>query len=212
MQGQAVSLKTKIMDAATRLFAQKGFRYTAISEIAKAAGAAEGTIFHHFKSKEGLFLEVLKRAQGRIIHNVDENVHGREFSSGLEMVEEVVKVYFYMTEGLRSELALLYRSHSYELAVENSACRKSLESIYNCFLTALVEGIVLGQKDGSISKDILPTKTALIILAMLNGLIRFDLAHIFPVDSLYNDVLKTCRRILKNYNVGEESSPALAGQ
>ena len=60
MQGRAVSLKTRIMDVATRLFSQKGFRYTAISEIAKAAGAAEGTIFHHFKSKEGLFLEVLK--------------------------------------------------------------------------------------------------------------------------------------------------------
>lgn len=198
MQGRAVSLKTRIMDVATRLFSQKGFRYTAISEIAKAAGAAEGTIFHHFKSKEGLFLEVLKRAQGRIIHNVDENVHTREFSSGLEMVEEVVKVYFYMTEKLPCELSLLFRSHSYDLAVENSACRRSLESIYNCFLGALSEGIVLGQKDGSISKDISPTKTALIILAMLNGLIRFDFSNIFPVDSLYYDVLKTCRKILKN--------------
>ena len=55
MQGRAVSLKTRIMDVATRLFSQKGFRYTAISEIAKAAGAAEGTIFIILKAKRGCF-------------------------------------------------------------------------------------------------------------------------------------------------------------
>jgi len=196
MKKNYLTLKTRIMDAATRLFAEKGFRYTSIAEIAKAAGAAEGTIFHHFKSKEGLFLEVLKRAQGRIIDNVDESIHSRDFSSGLDMVEEVIKVYFDTVKKMPYELSFLFRNHSYELAVENRTCRKSLENIYNCFLGTLSEAIILGQKDGSITKNISPEKMSIMILAMLNGLTRFDLTHIVSVDSFYEDVLTTCRKLL----------------
>ena len=48
------------MDAALRLFAQKGFSGTRTKEIAKKAGISEALIFQHFKTKEGLYNEALK--------------------------------------------------------------------------------------------------------------------------------------------------------
>jgi AcrR family transcriptional regulator len=48
-----------ILEAATELFAEKGYSATSTSEIAKVAGVAEGTIFKHYKSKKGLLMAVV---------------------------------------------------------------------------------------------------------------------------------------------------------
>jgi TetR/AcrR family transcriptional regulator len=50
--------KTAILEAATQLFAQKGFD-ASITEIAQLAGVAQGTPAYFFGSKEGLFIEVI---------------------------------------------------------------------------------------------------------------------------------------------------------
>lgn len=49
----------KIVETAIQMFADKGYASTSTSEIAKAAGVAEGTIFRHFGSKENLLLSVI---------------------------------------------------------------------------------------------------------------------------------------------------------
>lgn len=192
-----MSLKQTILETATRLFATNGFKNTSISAISRHSGAAEGTIFHHFRNKEDVFLCTLNRAKGLIINEVDEQINNKHFESGLEMVEAVINVYFYLSEEWANELSLLFRSHSYELASVNNACRTTMESIYNCFLNAMSEGIVIGIEDGSIA-NVSASKTAVIIFGMLNGLLRFDVENIFPVHSLYFDIMQACKKILTN--------------
>lgn len=48
-----------ILDASINLFAEKGFANTSTSEISKLSGAAEGTIFKHFGSKENLLIATI---------------------------------------------------------------------------------------------------------------------------------------------------------
>jgi AcrR family transcriptional regulator len=50
--------KDKIFEAALRLFSENGFHGTPTSKIAKEAGVANGTLFHHFESKEALINEL----------------------------------------------------------------------------------------------------------------------------------------------------------
>jgi len=45
-----------IIDAAIRLFAEKGFEQTSMDELARAAGVGKGTIYGYFKAKEEIFL------------------------------------------------------------------------------------------------------------------------------------------------------------
>ncbi|AFC29165.1 TetR family transcriptional regulator [Paenibacillus mucilaginosus 3016] len=59
-QQQTEQTKKKIADAARVLFAQKGYKATAIEDIVKAAGCSAGNIYYHFKNKEGLFLHLLE--------------------------------------------------------------------------------------------------------------------------------------------------------
>lgn len=49
-----------ILFEARQLFARRGFDGVSISDVASAAGVSKANIFHHFGSKQALYLEVLK--------------------------------------------------------------------------------------------------------------------------------------------------------
>ncbi|HID73401.1 TPA: TetR/AcrR family transcriptional regulator [Candidatus Micrarchaeota archaeon] len=51
-----------ILEVAERLFADEGFDSVSINDIAVQAEVSKANIFHHFKSKEGLYMAVLKSA------------------------------------------------------------------------------------------------------------------------------------------------------
>ncbi|WP_373528067.1 TetR/AcrR family transcriptional regulator [Nostoc sp.] len=50
--------RTRILEAAQRLFASKGFDGTTTRELAQAAGVAEGTLFRYFPNKKAILVEV----------------------------------------------------------------------------------------------------------------------------------------------------------
>ena len=50
--------RTRILDAAQRLFAAKGFDGTTTRDLAAAANVAEGTLFRHFANKKAILVEV----------------------------------------------------------------------------------------------------------------------------------------------------------
>jgi TetR/AcrR family transcriptional regulator, mexJK operon transcriptional repressor len=51
-----------ILEAATRVFLDNGFRGTSMDAIARAAEVAKQTVYQHFTDKERLFVEVVRRA------------------------------------------------------------------------------------------------------------------------------------------------------
>src|SRR5919107_5394768 len=51
----------QIVEAATRVFAEKGFRRATTREVALAAGVSEGTIYNYFEDKDALLLAILDR-------------------------------------------------------------------------------------------------------------------------------------------------------
>src|SRR5947208_3528470 len=53
--------RNQILDAATKVFAEKGFHPTTIKDIARAAGIADGTIYNYFENKTALMLGLLDR-------------------------------------------------------------------------------------------------------------------------------------------------------
>ncbi|HTX49624.1 MAG TPA: helix-turn-helix domain-containing protein [Caulobacteraceae bacterium] len=54
--------RTRILAAAERLYAERGFSGVSMPVLAKAAGITAGAIYKHFDSKEALFFEVVRRA------------------------------------------------------------------------------------------------------------------------------------------------------
>src|ERR1700761_3768149 len=56
-----------ILSEARRLFDARGFEATSIDDIAEAAGVAKGAVYHHFESKEAVFLRVLEDLQAGLL-------------------------------------------------------------------------------------------------------------------------------------------------
>jgi len=54
--------RSRIIEAATQHFAERGYHAARVGDIASALGIAKGSIFQHFHSKDGLFFEVYKQA------------------------------------------------------------------------------------------------------------------------------------------------------
>lgn len=57
----AAARRKQILDAATQVFAEKGFHRATIKEIARVAGIADGTIYTYFASKTEVLLGILHR-------------------------------------------------------------------------------------------------------------------------------------------------------
>lgn len=64
-QPRALATREKILEAAARLFALKGYHDTKLEEVRQAAEVTTGAFFHHFGSKEDLGFAVLDRHMER---------------------------------------------------------------------------------------------------------------------------------------------------
>jgi len=190
--------KENILHVATKLFSEKGYRNTAISELAKITGVAEGTIFYHFKTKEGLFLAILENIRQTLISEFEGFFKEKTFETGLEMLEGSIFFYLYLV-GTKEELFLiLHRYDAYELAQVNPVFRKNFSAIYNFILDTFQKAILLGQKDGSIEN--LPAgKTAFIVFAMVDGIARLKTFNLYDSSALFEQLIAGCRRMVQKY-------------
>lgn len=60
---QAAETREAILAAARKLFAEHGYAGASIALIVEAAGVTKGALFHHFESKEAVFIEVWTQLQ-----------------------------------------------------------------------------------------------------------------------------------------------------
>ena len=60
LENNSSETRTKIFDCAQRLFSQRGYERTSLSDIAKYAGLTRGAIYWHFKDKKDLLVELVE--------------------------------------------------------------------------------------------------------------------------------------------------------
>lgn len=66
MPGGVADKRDAILRAAGKVFAERGYHATGISDIARELGAGHGTFYRYFKNKEDIARSVVSRALGRI--------------------------------------------------------------------------------------------------------------------------------------------------
>ena len=92
---QAGDVKTRILDAAQRVFLERGYQSASLDEIAQKAPASKPTIYAHFPGKEALFEAVV----ARVIEGLTDfegfapkgrSVQDRLASLGIEVVQRFI--------------------------------------------------------------------------------------------------------------------------
>jgi AcrR family transcriptional regulator len=77
--------REKILLAAARLFAERGYESTSLAEVARAAKVSKALIFWHFDNKQQLYLSALQK-------NLEPYHIDREELAGLEEPEQIVRL------------------------------------------------------------------------------------------------------------------------
>ena len=60
---EALETREQLLDAAERVFLERGVGHASLAEVADAAGVTRGAIYHHFDSKAELFEAMVERAE-----------------------------------------------------------------------------------------------------------------------------------------------------
>jgi AcrR family transcriptional regulator len=71
----------EILDAALKVFAQKGFAAARMDDIAREAGVTKGTIYLYFENKEAVFKSLVREAVGGTLDTIAANARNFEGSA-----------------------------------------------------------------------------------------------------------------------------------
>src|SRR3989304_5344340 len=66
--------RDRILRAAVKIFSRNGFFNSKVSEIARASGVADGTIYLYFKNKDDLLISLFEEKMGEVVSDVRERV------------------------------------------------------------------------------------------------------------------------------------------
>lgn len=151
----------RILAAAEALFSRDGFDAVSINAIADKAGVSKANVFHHFKTKNDLYLAVLKAACARFCDCIDDFGSDRgpfpqRFGSfALDYLEHVLE---------RAEITRLIQR---DLLENGSRCGPELaERVFGQNFARLAEIIRGGQGKGELRKDIDPAMVAVMVIAI----------------------------------------------
>jgi len=66
MQQRSQETRQRLLDAAARLFSQQGYDATGVAQICAFAGVSKGAFYHHFETKQAVFLALLEEWLARL--------------------------------------------------------------------------------------------------------------------------------------------------
>jgi AcrR family transcriptional regulator len=100
------NMREAILSAAEELFSTYGFNAVSIRDIAEEAGANPGSLTYHFKSKDGLLLEIYRRHCGPINRRRSELLAAaRRVRDLQDKLEAIVRAYVLPAFSSGSDLA-----------------------------------------------------------------------------------------------------------
>lgn len=105
-----MNTQDRFIEAALKLFAEKGFYGASMDNIAKEVGLTKQALIHHFRTKEKLYAAVLARISDRLMAQLGlqddgaENDASRSFADSIERIYQLVCAHQEDTQVLMREL------------------------------------------------------------------------------------------------------------
>ena len=155
-----------IINAAIKVFAQKGFYTANVADVAKEAGVADGTIYLYFKNKDDLLISLFETKMEEILQRFSSLTKNDQNAE--EKLRQFIHLYFRMIEE-DQDLAEVFQ-------VELRQSSKFLKDYHNQkfidFLNLIGNIIHEGQKNGQFRPEIDIHTMKLAIFGALDELAR----------------------------------------
>jgi len=138
----------RILEAAVKVFAEQGFFQSTISQIAKVAGVADGTIYLYFKNKEDILVQIFAFKTKQVFEGFREEVD--RVSDPVEKLRNLVRRHLEEFQKDR-HMAVVYQSETHQTSRRAEEQIREMSKLYLDLISEIVEQ---GQEDGCIRKDL----------------------------------------------------------
>lgn len=145
--------RQRILEAAVKVFAKKGYHGAKVAEIAKKAGVADGTIYLYFRNKEDILVSLFDEVMEE--HIAQARAEIARVPSAPEKLKVAARHHLALFSG-NEDLAVVFQV---ELRQSTKFLERFTASWLQDYFKLLQDVIADGQKDGSIRAD-LPRKLA----------------------------------------------------
>ncbi|UCF90365.1 MAG: TetR/AcrR family transcriptional regulator [Desulfobacterales bacterium] len=138
----------RILEAAVKVFARQGFRQSTVSQIAKEAGVADGTIYLYFKNKDDILVQFFAYKTKQVFERFRAAVDGADRS--LDKLRNLIRRHLEEFQRDRN-MALVYQVETHQNSRLAEAQIKEMSKMYRDLISEIVEQ---GQAEGCIRKDL----------------------------------------------------------
>lgn len=163
---KSIDKHTKIIVAATKVFAKKGFFNARISDIAKEAKVADGTIYLYFNNKFDILISVLEEEIGKIIEQIRKAIE-KETDP-----EKMLTIFIEKHLSAMKHNKNLAEVIHIELRQSDRLVKEYRNSTFRQYINLISEIIQRGQELGIYRKDIIPAIAKLAFFGALDEVSR----------------------------------------
>ena len=156
--------RARILDAAVKVFAGRGFHPATVAEIARVAGVADGTIYLYFKGKDDLLLRLFDEKMTELLGEVRAAILREKTAA--DKLRRFIQLHLALVErnpDLASVLIVELRQSAQFL---KAADRDKLAA----YLDLIAEVVKAGQDSGELSRSISPATVKRAIFGALDEL------------------------------------------
>lgn len=147
--------ETNILDAALRVFGEKGFEASTISAICRAANISDATLYEYFDSKEEVLFSIPELYTRREVERMQEISH--YIHSPKEKLRVIIQGYleFYERNRMYTSVALLTLkgNRNFLKSPAYAVIREASRSIVEAFNEGVAEGIFRDDIDGYLVRN-----------------------------------------------------------
>ncbi len=157
----------KILQAAIKVFSEKGFYNSRVSEIAKEANVADGTIYLYFKNKDDILISLFEHEFGKVVRNMRAEL-ARE-KDALQKIKRFAITHLSI---------VFHHPHLAEvMGVEVRQSTKFMKEYINQpfieYLNIIRSVVIEGQEKGLLRKDLTPGVMKRALFGALDEMARY---------------------------------------
>ncbi|MBW1729540.1 MAG: TetR/AcrR family transcriptional regulator [Deltaproteobacteria bacterium] len=157
----------KIIEAATKIFAEKGFYQSRVSDIAREAGVADGTIYIYFDNKDDILISLFEEQMRLVLENMISKI------SSLDDPAEKLKAFALTHLRLVEENQSMAEIIQVELRQSSKFIKEYKNEQFAKYLEIIAQIIQEGQQKGVFRKDIIPGIAKRAFFGALDEMSRF---------------------------------------
>ena len=162
-----------LIDAAEKLFFERGYDNVTMDEIADEAEVNKALLYYYFKNKEALFFAVDLRGV-RILHEQYVNCSNLDVD-GYTKIKSMVQSLFEFSKEYPDYFRIYRYARTERFQMSDNEDAKELVDLTTGIWRLMVEAILQGMKDGTIRKDVDPVEMSIYINVMSMSALNIDI-------------------------------------